>query len=379
MASKRTHYEVLGLPRDATAAQIRRRYRQLVRRYHPDVAADKETAHRLFLQIKEAYEALSDPVRRRAYDATLAMERPRAAEVPRRTAQASGPARAQGAVSPIAKHLKDARWAFIQRRFNEAVGHCRAVLEMDPRSAAAFAILGDISRAQGRTGMAIKYYSYAVQYNPADRDSERKLDKLLGKRIERPRRAPVTVRSAQATLMTVNLVWWGIATFLLLLIWVNPGRPISWLRYYIPPIEHWSWNLVGLLAAASAIVGMLLAINGLVSHPDEELVFESHGSNWAVVPTGIMLLVGSGFFFWAAAAIYLVVGFLQGSLSRSVVVVFVAVTAVVLAAAGLYASATPHAAALTAFREVALFGGNVAFLAMLFGWYVGSLFRPLGS
>ncbi|MGB9619450.1 MAG: hypothetical protein ACPL7K_03445, partial [Armatimonadota bacterium] len=111
-------------------------------------------------------------------------------------------------------------------------------------------------------------------------------------------------------MMTVNLVWWGIATFLLLLIWVNPGEPIPWLRYYIPQIEHWSWNLVGLLAVASAVVGMMLSVNGLVSHPDEELIFEGQGSNWAVVPTGIILLVGSGFFFWAAATIYLVVGLL---------------------------------------------------------------------
>jgi hypothetical protein len=370
MRTTRTYYEVLGLPRDATLAQIRRRYKQLVRKYHPDVAANKETAHRLFLQIKDAYESLNDPIRRRAYDASLTMERPRPSAGPYRPTSAPGAARPQGA-SPIARRLKDARWSFIQRRFNEAVSHCRAVLDIDPHNSAAFVMLGDICRAQGKANSAIKYYSYAVQYNPADRDTERKLNKLMGKHTERPARASARVGPAQATMMTINLIWWGIATFLILLIWVNPGTPIPWLKYYIPQVQHWSWNLVALVAAASAVIGMLLSINGLVSHPDEELVFESQGSGWAVVPTGIILLIGSGFFFWAAAGFYLVAGLLQSSLSRSVLIVFGAVTAVVLLASVLYAPA--------ARREVMLFGGNVSFLAMLFGWHVGSLFKPLGS
>ena len=258
MRTTRTYYEVLGLPRDATLAQIRRRYKQLVRKYHPDVAANKETAHRLFLQIKEAYEGLSDPTRRRAYDATLTMERARPSAGPYRTTSAPGATRPQAATaSSIARHLKDARWSFIQRRFNEAVSHCRAALEIDPRNAAAFVMLGDIFRAQGKANSAIKYYSYAVQYNPQDRDTERKLDKLISKRVAPPRaRGPV--RAAHAASMTINLVWWGIAAFLILHIWVNPGTPIPWLKYYIPQIQHWSWNLVALMASASAVIGMLL-------------------------------------------------------------------------------------------------------------------------
>ncbi|MCX8053165.1 MAG: DnaJ domain-containing protein [Armatimonadetes bacterium] len=368
MRSSRTYYEILGLPRDATPAQIRRRYKQLVRRYHPDVAADKETAHRLFLQIKEAYESLSDPVRRKAYDATLAMGQSRSTRGSSQTFATSGSTR-QRDVS-VEKHIRDARWAFIQRRFNEAVNHCREALDIDPRASDAYAILGDISRVRGRTNMAIKYYSYALQYNPADQDSERKLNKLIGKRVMTTPRKATKIRSAQATAIAINFIWWGIAAFLLLLIWVNPGKPIPWLRYYIPQIEHWSWNLVGSLAMASAVVGMLLSINGLVRHPDEELVFET-SAGWAVVPTGIILLVGSGFFFWGAALFYLAAGFAQNSLSRSVLIVFAAVTIIVAIASVLY---VPEAS-----REVLLFGGNVSFLSMLFGWYVGSLFKPLSS
>ncbi|MGQ9456466.1 MAG: J domain-containing protein [Armatimonadota bacterium] len=375
----RTHYEVLGVPRDATIAQIRRRYRQLVRQYHPDVAVDKEVAHRLFLRIKEAYEVLSDPVRRREYDALLAAESARssAEKFDRTTEQRGAPWAAQTSVSVVEKHLKNARWSFIQRRFNEAAEHCRNALELDPHNATAFAMLGDIFRAQGKINQAIKYYSYAIQYNPADRDTERKLDRLIEKRV-RPqyRKSTTGVRSedysrANLNAMTVNFVWWGIAVFLMLLIWVNPGKPISWLKFYIPPIQHWSWNLVVLLAASSAIVGMLLSLNGLLAHPDEEIVFETHGSKWAIVPTGPILLLASGFFFPGAAIFYIVVGFVQGSLSRSVITVFVAVAAVVVVASLLY---VPEARS-----EVLLFGGNVSFWAMLFGWYIGSLFKPLSA
>ena len=102
MRTVRNHYEVLGLPRNATSAQIKRRYRELVRKYHPDVARDKTTSHRLFLQINEAYEALNDPVRRKAYDETLDLDAmirqqrfaaSRQSEPTRpRTAQSAGPA-----------------------------------------------------------------------------------------------------------------------------------------------------------------------------------------------------------------------------------------------------------------------------------------------
>ena len=68
MASSRDFYEVLGVPRDATAADIQRAYRQLARQFHPDVNKDPAAEDR-FKEIGEAYEVLSDPGKRRRYDA----------------------------------------------------------------------------------------------------------------------------------------------------------------------------------------------------------------------------------------------------------------------------------------------------------------------
>jgi molecular chaperone DnaJ len=62
-------YIVLGLQRGATPADVKRAYRRLARRYHPDInPGDRESAAR-FRQISDAYETLIDPDRRRRYDA----------------------------------------------------------------------------------------------------------------------------------------------------------------------------------------------------------------------------------------------------------------------------------------------------------------------
>jgi Ca-activated chloride channel family protein len=65
------YYAVLGLKSKANAEDIRRAYHLAVRKLHPDVNANPE-ATELFLRTQEAYEVLSDPVRRAAYDAELA-------------------------------------------------------------------------------------------------------------------------------------------------------------------------------------------------------------------------------------------------------------------------------------------------------------------
>src|SRR5206468_6893281 len=67
----RDYYEVLGVPRSAPAAEIKRVYRQLARKHHPDLqpAAERPRAAERFKEINEAYEVLSDPDKRAKYDA----------------------------------------------------------------------------------------------------------------------------------------------------------------------------------------------------------------------------------------------------------------------------------------------------------------------
>jgi curved DNA-binding protein len=65
----RNYYDVLGVSPHASEADIKKAFRTLARKYHPDVASDKTTAEARFKEINEANEVLSDPDKRRRYDA----------------------------------------------------------------------------------------------------------------------------------------------------------------------------------------------------------------------------------------------------------------------------------------------------------------------
>ena len=68
MAEKRDYYEVLGVPKDADDAAIKKAYRQLAKKYHPDINPGDKEAEAKFKEASEAYAVLSDADKRRQYD-----------------------------------------------------------------------------------------------------------------------------------------------------------------------------------------------------------------------------------------------------------------------------------------------------------------------
>lgn len=68
MAEKRDYYEVLGVDKSADDATIKRAYRKLAKKYHPDANPGDKTAEEKFRECSEAYAVLSDPEKKKAYD-----------------------------------------------------------------------------------------------------------------------------------------------------------------------------------------------------------------------------------------------------------------------------------------------------------------------
>jgi DnaJ-class molecular chaperone len=68
MATKHDYYEILGVSKTASADDIKKSYRKLARKYHPDINKSDPSAEAKFKEVQEAYDVLSDAKRRQAYD-----------------------------------------------------------------------------------------------------------------------------------------------------------------------------------------------------------------------------------------------------------------------------------------------------------------------
>jgi curved DNA-binding protein CbpA len=402
-----THYEILGVPRDAPPEQIKRRFRLLAREHHPDVARDKTASHQAFVRISEAYRVLIDPLRRADYDLTL-RDRERRQQQPPSGARPNAPprsgsptygarrptgtptgarARPGGAPRPTGPRvdvnllLRRAHGACAGMRFRDAIRDLQTILAADPRNSVAYSLLGDICARQGRNDEAIRNYSYAIQFNPNNHAVGAKLERLLSRetvassprsghvaasRPRRPTRAkPHLTRRQVNQRMFMGAFGFALALFLMLIIEHSPGEPIS----SLPWISYWTAPLLWLMVIDGMLVGVTLSITNLVRPIDEELLLPSIARSGGGVPVGLLLTLLGAMFFYVGVAMYTLIGLLQESFSTSVLVIFLATFALVVC----FAVLAPERAG----SQVMLFGGNVIFLSMLGGWLIGDLFRPL--
>jgi len=175
MSLQRNYYEVLGLPPGATTDQIKKKYRELARQFHPDVVSDKAMGQRVFSQINQAYSILGNPERRAQYNDTLQYLAAPAAAAP---ATKAAPVAAQAAPPPVkpispvkaqafAEMLSRAENAIMAGKPVEARACCVRILEADPRHVRALELLGDALFQMGRRDEAAVQYRRALQLAPS--------------------------------------------------------------------------------------------------------------------------------------------------------------------------------------------------------------------
>lgn len=356
-----THYDSLGVPRSATAAEIKSAYRKLVFQHHPDRSKDPRSPA-LFMAATEAYEVLNDPERRRTYDETLDSVRRRMEEVEaekRTRAQTHAPTPDWSNPAPlVTEQVQRLAVMFKRGRFSDAEQLANEIRRTDPRQPLPYAILGDIARARGDMNRAAKWYAYAVQFDPRNPVFQRKYEELLG--------ATRMVTDSSSTRLSgqpqgVAPLVVGAAVVLVGAGYVALSREEPVFRG-LSCISSWTVGLVFMLFLSGVAVGSSLAVGGWL---DRFTAF-ALGRVGPAVALGTIAVVN----FWAACVAYVALGAAQRAFTFSTSRVLASVAAATLVLTFASAISGPNRPG-----QVLLWGGNVVYLGALCGWMLTDAMR----
>ncbi len=374
----KNHYQTLGLPMGASEEQIRKRYRELVRQYHPDVNPTPE-AKEQFLRIQEAYQVLSDPERRRHYDALLRLQQresvrqgtvPRATSAKRTSSASSSPSgspkpRAAESLSQEAQRaILEAERAFIQGRLRDALSWAKQASRLQPRHPKGYEIQGDVYRVQGHLDAALNAYTYALQFDPHNPQLQRKFERVVqatrggAMRVSArsPRNLPVLSLPPEWKLYAGQSLGWGAVLFTLVLAYTKPGEP---LRALLPFLGAWSVNLLAYLLLAGFLTGFLMRVSQWVAPLGDAFPWERGRGR---LSAGSVLVALGVLCFPLTVLLYALLVLTQGGLGQSATRLFSVLGGLTL----LFAVVYPYDWLLTL-----AFGGNMLFMSAVGGWYLG--------
>ena len=184
------YYLVLGVAQNASLKEIKLAFRRLARQYHPDLNPDDPVSAEKFKQISQAYDVLSDTMKRRRYDRNIPFQQPRTSRTPRTHSAASKtPKTALDYYNRALQHTqaKEYRQAIedyteaikINPRFVDAylkrcemrykmgdnqgvLSDCQEVLNIDPTVAKAYYYQGRARYSLGYSDPAIESYNSAI-------------------------------------------------------------------------------------------------------------------------------------------------------------------------------------------------------------------------
>ncbi|GIV20780.1 MAG: hypothetical protein KatS3mg023_2531 [Armatimonadota bacterium] len=382
----RDYYEVLGVPPHATEEQIRRRFRELARKYHPDVNRSPDAEHR-FKEITEAYRVLSSPSLRADYDlmrrsaqqartgtggaGTTPPPRSRPTTHSRERQQrpsgsSSAYASARSAEIEAQQLLQQAMLSYARGNLREAASLAKKVLRLQRHNAQAYEILGDVYRQERRIEEAIAMFTCALQCNPRSASAQSKLDALLRQQYfagtQPPYASPAGILWARYGLV----LGWAVVAMLVLAPWYL-GLETDGVFQGIGFISRWSMALVLLMLTAGMLSGALMALGGAVE-PIAQVVWWPHrqGVPQARLAVAGLLGVLGLFAFYAAAFLYLLIASTQNAFHRTL---NRAVGVVVGLTLGFLLSYVPGR------EQVVLFAPNLLWFGVLCGWAFGDAVR----
>lgn len=345
-------YRVLGLPVGASKREIKRRYRQLLRRHHPDVSDDPQRAHEYAAQIGRAYRALMDDARRRALEESAFSGLDPDLQV---VVEQADPAR-----SRVPELLRRAARLVDSGRLEEAQLVCSEVLALDADSAEAYEILGRTYDLLGRRELSQEMYREAERLRgigpaPYRQAYTRPAQARASEPEVRARReiwvpGPVSTSPGRA-------VVGGVLALTLLLV----GR---WVAEEATPLMGISPVGLALGCGAAFLAAAGLAASGCIATFDQELG-EGFGprGGW---PLWVLILAAT-LVSPALALVFHLLSALLGERLSGTTVGFWLVVAGVVALTNLLMPTTARFLWL---------GANAEGLAALAGWAVGGMVSP---
>jgi curved DNA-binding protein CbpA len=361
--SEETHYAILGVAENADFQAIRKAHRQLVLRFHPDRTSDPTAVERL-MRVNEAYEVLSDRARRSNYDEVLRLRRRRPASEPHRRsthAHSPPPRRTTRKQSPAeaAPLIAEATLLYSQGKYDAAAGKARQALRIDPQSALAHAILGDIARLREDLRSASRHYAYAVQYDPKNATFQRRYEQVFRQIGDFDAYGKVTpTKSATAALWFAAIL----SGLMMGYVAISAEGPVG---FTLQLVQSWTMGLIVMMFVNGVILGATLSISQRVDRW-ESVARSSNGRLSQAAMLGLVALVS----FWASALLYVFLGLLQNSFTYSIsrLITIVAVLALSYA---LMSALSPT----IIWSQTAIWGGNIIYLGALCGWAVADAFR----
>ncbi len=378
------YYQVLGLPPDAQQDAIRQRFRELARRYHPDVNREPGAETR-FKEIAEAYRVLSQAESRREYDNMRAeaeirrraaqRQRAAAADAVRNTAHGSAATRnrpagarsaeraaqANAANSAVQASLRDAQVYFVQGKYDDARRCANQAIRMDASNARAWEILGDIAWRQNDPARAGQLYSYAIQHDPRSAVLRQKFEAVMGDhslaswKVYPINRAQL-LQWAGWTMVSLCVVTPLVFGWQPHPIWTAGGEPVA---------------AFSLMTISSLLSGLLMSLSGGLQPFSREVWWLNGRSSKR--PTGGLLALLGVLLFPAMVACHLGAGlFLRrepNTLHRA------ALAVVVLNCCFIITYFEVYHPALRMLAEVMIVRPGLSWLALIAGWTIGDTLR----